>query len=136
MRSASGDEMPAEIKRARLRFVRWRKNRKAVTRIPDRLWTAAVEAARVHGVNPTAIALGLDYNHLKRRTRSTKKSARRKKAKRPSFVELIVPPKKPDVPECTIELENARGARMKVHLENVEIRDVVAWIERVWSEPR
>ena len=57
MRSRSRDEIPAEIERARIRFERWRKNRKKVTRIPDRLWTAAVDAARLHGVNLTATAL-------------------------------------------------------------------------------
>src|SRR5215469_2719206 len=68
MRSGSRGEIPVEIERARLSFAKWRKNRKKVTRIPDRLWDAAVDAARLHGVNPTAIALGLDYNHLKERT--------------------------------------------------------------------
>ena len=81
MRSGSRGEIPVEIERARLSFAKWRKNRKKVTRIPDRLWDAAVDAARLHGVNPTAIALGLDYNHLKERTRSTRRSAPQGKSK-------------------------------------------------------
>src|SRR5262247_1654656 len=91
MRSGSRGEIPVEIERARLHFARWRKNRKKVTRIPDRLWAAAVDAARLHGVNPTAIALGLDYNHLKERTRSVRRRTRRGTGKSPSFLELIVP---------------------------------------------
>src|SRR6202795_350302 len=116
MKGGKGGETsqtPKEIERARLRFERWRKNRKKITRIPDRLWAIAAEAARLHGVNPTAIALRLDYNHLKQRMRSAQTSTRRKKAKAPSFVELIVPPESRHLPECTIELENARGAKMK-----------------------
>jgi hypothetical protein len=38
MRGRNRGEMPTEIERARLRFERWRKNRKKVTRTPDRLW--------------------------------------------------------------------------------------------------
>ena len=138
MRSGSRGEIAVEIERARLRFARWRKNRKKVTRIPDRLWAAAVDAARVHGVNPTAIALGLDYNHLKERTRSARRSNRGKKAKSPSFMELIVPPlpEARHFQECTIELENVRGAKMKIHLQKVGMNDLAAWIQRFWSEPR
>ena len=137
MRNGRRGEIPVEIERARLRFARWRKNRKKITRIPNRLWAAAIEAARLHGVNPTAIALGLDYNHLKERTRSARRSTRREKAKSPSFMELIVPPQqRPHFRECTIELENTCGGKMKIHLQNVEMNEVGAWIQRFWSEPR
>ena len=136
MRSRSRGEKPVEIERARLRFERWRKNRKKVTRIPEGLWAAAVDAARLHGVNPTAIALGLDYNHLKERARSASRTTRGEKAKSPSFMELIMPPETRHVRECTVELENARGAKMKIHLQNVEMNDLAAWIQRFWSEPR
>ena len=136
MRSGSRGEIPVEIERARLRFARWQKNRKKVTRIPDRLWNVAVDAARLHGVNPTAVALGLDYNHLKDRTRSARRSTRGEKPKSPSFMELIMPPETRHLRECTIELENACGAKMRIHLQNVEMNDLAAWIQRFWSEPR
>src|SRR5215467_13941885 len=110
MRSGSRGEIPVEIERARLSFAKWRKNRKKVTRIPDRLWAAAVDAARLHGVNPTAIALELDYNRLKERMRSAGSTTRGEKAKSPSFMELIMPPETRHLRECTVELEKrARG---------------------------
>src|SRR5215467_14052870 len=127
MRSRSRGEKPVEIERARLRFERWRKNRKKVTRIPEGLWAAAVDAARLHGVNPTAIALGLDYNHLKQRTRSVRRRTRREIAKSPSFMELIVPPDGPHLWECMIELENAHGVKMRIHLQNMEMNELAAW---------
>ncbi len=136
MRSGSRGEIPVEIERVRLRFARWRKNRKKVTRIPDRLWNAAVDAARLHGLNPTAIALGLDYNHLKERTRSASRATRGEKAKSPSFMELIMPAETRHFRECTVELENTRGAKMRIHLQNVEIGELAAWSQRFWSEPR
>jgi len=136
MRSRSRGEKPVEIERARLRFERWRKNRKKVTRIPEGLWAAAVDAARLHGVNPTAIALGLDYNHLKERTRSVRRRTRGEIAKSPSFMELIVPPDGPHFWECMIELENARGVKMRIHLQNMEMNELAAWAQKFWSEPR
>lgn len=136
MRSGSRGERPLEIERVRLGFERWRKNRKKVTRIPERLWDAAVDAARLHGVNPTATALGLDYNHLKKRTGLARRSTHREKAKSPSFMELIVPSETRHFQECTIEVENARGAKMKIHLQNVEMHELAAWIQRFCSESR
>ena len=129
-------QLPKEIERARQRFERWRKNRKKVTRIPEGLWASAAEAARLHGVNPTAIALGLDYSHLKRRMRFAPGSTRRKKLKAPSFVELIVPPESRHLPECTIELQNARGAKMKIRLQNVDMKDLAIWSQTFWSQPQ
>ena len=136
MRSGSRGEIPVEIERARLRFKRWRKNRKKVTRIPDRLWATAVDAAHLHGVNPTAIALGLDYNRLKDRMRPARRSTRGETAKSPSFMELIVPSETRHFQECMVEVENARGAKMKIHFQNVEMHDLAAWIQRFWSESR
>ena len=135
-RGGQSSQTPKEIEQARQRFERWRKKRKKITRIPERLWAAAAEAARIHGVNPTAIALALDYNHLKRRMRFAPRSTRRKKPKAPSFVELIVPPQSRHLPECTIELENARGAKMKIHLQNVEMKDLAVWSQTFWSQPQ
>ena len=51
----------------RTRFENWRQHRQGKQRIPDGLWTAAIEVARRDGVNPTAAALHLDGGKLKRR---------------------------------------------------------------------
>jgi len=137
MKRGGHRETPREIEQARRRFERWRRSRKKVTRIPDRLWAAAVSAARLHGVNPTSIALGLDYNHLKHRMRSAASGAN--KAAPPqsaSFMELIVPPDSGHSRECTIELENARGAKMKIQLQNVGIKDLAEWSRTFWDEQR
>jgi hypothetical protein len=135
MKDASRGEIPREIEQARRRFERWRKNRKKITRIPERLWAAAVSAARLHGVNPTSIALGLDYNHLKRRmesrARATAKAEPRKSA---SFVELIVPPESRHLRECMIELENVRGVKMKIHLSHMEMKDLAVWSRTFWDQ--
>jgi hypothetical protein len=53
------------------------------SRIPQPLWTLAVELVRRHGVSRTAIALGLDYYQLKRRAAATAAAP-----SGPTFVEL------------------------------------------------
>ena len=137
MKGESRSKIPREIEEARRRFARWRKRRKKITRIPDQLWDAVVHAARLHGINSTSIALGLDYNHLKQRMRSTARAAAKAEPRKSaSFLELIVPPESRHRRECTIELENARGAKMKIHLQNMEMNDLAEWSRTFWDEPR
>src|SRR6266700_3031302 len=66
------DEAPqisrcSNLDEVRTRFENWRQNRRGKQRIPDELWSAAIEVARRDGVNPTAAALHLDGGKLKRR---------------------------------------------------------------------
>ncbi len=49
------------------RFERWRRVHRFRSRIPDRLWAAAVRAASASGIHRTAKALRVDYYSLKRR---------------------------------------------------------------------
>ena len=73
--------------------------------IPQRLWTAAVELAREHGIFHTAKALRLDYSKLKqllessgavKRSGATRaagvKSRRIRSEAPPSFMELLASP--------------------------------------------
>ena len=65
---------PAEtldIDQVRTRFESWRQTRNGKARIPDELWSAAVEVARRDGVSQTATALHLDGGKLKRRMMAT-----------------------------------------------------------------
>jgi hypothetical protein len=48
------------------RFTRWRESHTGRLPIPESLWTAAAEVARVHGVFRTAKVLRLEYGKLKR----------------------------------------------------------------------
>src|SRR5437879_5296768 len=84
----------------RTRFENWRQNRCGKQRIPEELWSAAIELARRNGLNPTATALHLDGGKLKRRMVADSVSG---KAMPPTFVELITPTVNQH--ECTIELE-------------------------------
>ena len=61
----------------RNRFESWRKGKKRGSRIPKRLWSAAVDVCSVHSVNQVPRALGLNHTELKRRVVETEASADR-----------------------------------------------------------
>jgi len=94
--------VPPEIEEAQLQLEKWRCERKRGQRIPENLWGTAVELAKQHGVWPTARALNLDYNGLKRRVRNGEDDV-----KSGAFVELI--PQGAMLCTCIVEMEDARG---------------------------
>ncbi len=116
--------VPAEIEEAQLQFENWRCERKRGQRIPENLWGTAVELAKQHGVWPTARALHLDHNRLKRRVGNGDDEAQRG-----AFVELIP---QGAILACIVEMEDARGARMRIELKGVAA-DVTALSRTFWS---
>ena len=118
--------VPAEIEEAQLQFENWRCERKRGQRIPENLWGTAVELAKQHGVWPTARALHLDYNRLKRRVRNGDDEV-----KSGAFVELIS--QGAVLCACIVEMEDARGARMRIELKGAAA-DVTALSRTFWSE--
>lgn len=104
------------------RFGRWRASRKRGARIPQALWSAAVGLAREHGLEQIAQELRVDYDGLKKRLEGAG-SAARTGVSEARFVELIAP-RAVGICECLVELENARGAKMRIELKGVEIPDL------------
>jgi hypothetical protein len=115
-----------EIEEARRQFENWRCDRKRGERIPPDLWAMAVALAKVHGVWPTAKALHLDHSRLKRQVRNEGEDARSS-----AFVELI--PQGGMLNSCSVEMEDGRGARMRVELKGAAV-DVTALSRSFWSE--
>jgi len=102
------------------RFDQWRAGRKLGERIPLELWAGAVAAAVEHGAYRVAAELHLDYAVLKRRAALAGSKAPSTELT-PRFVELFAPaertiPPGASQPECVVELDNARGAKMRVEL--------------------
>ena len=118
--------VPADIQEARQQFENWRYGRKRGERIPADLWVAAVELAKQHGVWPTAKALRLDHSRLKRRVGNDEGDE-----KSGAFVELI--PQGAMLCGCTVEMEDGRGARMRIELKGAAA-DVTALSRIFWSE--
>jgi hypothetical protein len=57
-------DSPHNMRRLYRRFERWRSAQTGRPPIPERLWAAAAELAREHGVFATAKALHLEYGKL------------------------------------------------------------------------
>src|SRR6266542_3156683 len=78
-------DIPHDMQKVYRRFERWRSAHTGRLPIPTRLWSAAVELAREHGVSPTSQALRLEYGKLKRLLESAspvpKRLAKRRVAK-------------------------------------------------------
>ncbi len=117
------------IEGARARFEEWRRSRPRKSPIPDELWTAAINAARQHGVNRTAQQLRLDAGKLKRLLVAADKR-KLKTPRRPRFVELVAPPA---IPECLIEFESAGGSKMRIHW-TISVAPDWANLLRAWRD--
>ena len=120
------------VERARKKFGAWRRSRKAQSQIPDSLWKLAVGAAQEVGVNQAARALGLEYYALKKRLVAS--------AERPasepngSFVEFDSSAAPPFFTEWAVEMENGRGARMRVAARSPSGPDVVGLCRALLGE--
>lgn len=131
-------DLPARLVGLRRRFERWRRTRKGRSRIPEPLWAAAVKAAGTYGIHRTARALRVDYYALKKRVEGAPAVTASKvpvEAAGATFLE--VPPSAwPGSGECTVELEDGGGAKMRVHVKGFAAPDLVALSRSFWgSEP-
>jgi hypothetical protein len=133
--------LPAGLEDVRRRFERWRQAHRPRSRIPDSLWSAAASAAGQCGIHRTSRALRLDYYALKERVEqqsmaiaapAPKSVANQRFRTLPTFLELA-PPAAAGSCECTLELENAAGAKMRVHLKNVAVPDLAALSRSFWN---
>lgn len=119
-----------DIEQTRRRLERWRERRRAGAPMPEELWAAAIKVARRHGVYPTARALGLEYNKLKRLAQSTGEV--QPELPTPTFVELIAA-QPAGGSHCRIEMEGPGGGRMRIELPPASAELVVNLCRVVWS---
>ena len=125
------------LEEVKQRLQQWRAARKRGEHIPAALWAGAVSVAQGHGVYRVAVELHLDYAVLKRRVeRAGGMSPRGEVA--PRFVELFAPaaPATPAAAgrhECVVELENARGAKMRVELNGQGLAGLAGLCSAFWG---
>lgn len=108
----------------------WRTTRRQRERMPEALWHAAAELARRHGINPVARALHLDYYRLQGRVQPTM-GKRGNQAASPGFVEVQIPTSTQRW-ECTVELEDRRGAKMNLRLVGGGVAELGALVQSFW----
>jgi len=121
------DKTNHQINHLQKRLDVWRKAHRQGSRLPRRIWKAAVEVAEQCGVNKTAKALRLNYYDLKKRLDAGSVRG----ASVPSFIELS-PATSGLTPECIIEFETRNGAKMRVHIKGMEVPDLNALSSSFW----
>jgi hypothetical protein len=84
--------------------------------------------AKLHGVNRTVLAFGLDRQYLQRRIATTATPAQ---ANSPAFVEL--PPANLAGKVCRLELDNGAGATMSLQLTGYDAADLEALSRSFWN---
>lgn len=119
---------PPQLHLLAQRLKAWRAARSRGQRIPEELWCAAADLARVHGLSRTAAALNLSYYDLKRRLVAGGIQRGRPLTSAP-FVEVAPPAGAPGLGECgTVELVHASGARLTLRLPNASAADLLALV--------
>ena len=127
-------DLPPRLVALRRRFEHWRGTHQARSRIPELLWGSAVNMAGTYGLNRTAKTLGLDYYSLKRRVSrigiAVADSA--KEDATATFLELA-PLSSAGACECTLDLEDATGSKMRVHVKGTTTPDLAALSRSFWN---
>ena len=140
MSTKRSSDLPAPLDRVRQRFVQWRATRTAPARIPDALWTAAVKMAGAHGIHRTAKTLRLDYYSLKQRVEQQAASEPDSPGKISAPFWELAPAAElggAALPsghgDCTLELEDVGGNKLRFHLRGMATPDLTALSRSFWN---
>ena len=135
MKNPTKSNLPTKLARGRQCFEKWRRTNKPRARLPQHLWALAAQLAQEYGVNRTARTLRLDYNCLKKRIEFPVSDDASQAISTPQFLELLPAGMHSSI-ECTIECEDARGARIRIHLKGQELPDLAALSRSLWNTER
>jgi hypothetical protein len=127
MNARAPANVPTPLSRARRQLDQWRSRQSGRKRLPRELWSTAVALAREHGTNKTARTLGLKYDSLKKHLEATPPAASGRGKVEPEFIELLPREMMPSSIECTIELENASGGKMRMHVKGASMADLASF---------
>ena len=127
-------DLSARLEGVRRRFERWRRTHRVRSRIPDSLWAAAVKMAGTWGISHTAKTLRVNYNVLRKRVEHQSGAAPSGSEENAvaTFLELA-PPTRVGSCQCTLELEDDSGAKMRISLQNAETPDLAALSRSFWE---
>lgn len=118
--------VPTALSHARRQLDQWRSRQSGRKRLPQELWSKAVALAREHGINKTARTLGLKYESLKQHLEAAPPGASGPGKVQPEFMELLPREMMPLSLECTMELEDDRGGKMRMHMKGASLADLAS----------
>lgn len=105
---------------ARAKLEKWRLGGRRGRRIPEAVWSEAVELARVHGVSKTSVALRLGYYGLRRRLGGGSETAvAAESIEAPAFVELALGGR--GAAECVVVFEDGQGRHLRIELRGAGV---------------
>jgi hypothetical protein len=131
-----GREQPvsAQLKEVQRRVERWRERGGGKgTRMPEELWQAAEEVARVEGLYSTSRALRVEYSRLKQRVRSRPVTSTKTSSVSSSFVELGMS-QLCGVCKTVIDVCGRWGDRMHVEVMGTPTVDIVGLTQTFLSQ--
>ena len=124
------EELTVRIEPLRQQVESWRKAKVANEPMPEPLWEAAIELAKIYGVSPVQRILRIDYRGLERRALGIIKPPAKARPVRPSFVEL--PPLPARRVEHHVELEDGTGRRLSVRVAGGSLAEVLPLAQAFW----
>ena len=125
----------ARLADAAAALAEWRSTLPRSSRIPEELWSRAIELAERHGVAKVAVALKLDYTSLKRRLNAPAKrpaEGGRTSPQSPAFVELDfgLPLA---APACVLVLSDRHGRALRIELPRAGSSDIAEVARSLWQ---
>ena len=122
--------MKARIEPLRAQVDSWRKHKGSHEKMPESLWEAATELAKVYGVSPVQGILRIDYRGLERRALGIKHPAAQARASQPRFIEFSSLPTRRA--EHVVELEDATGRKLSLKIPAGHLAEVLPLAQAFW----
>ena len=120
------------ISEVKEQFKTWRRTRKSLRPIPEKLWTAAVSLTADFSISQISKQLALDYSALKKRVGMEKKDATTSMS--PSdFIEVNLEPPAA-VSECIVEMQDILGSKMRMHFRGKTDFDLLELAKAFWRK--
>jgi hypothetical protein len=125
--------VPAQsLSEVKEQFKTWRRTRKSLRPIPEKLWAAAVKLTAQHSISQIAKELVVDYSVLKRRAQLKNKDAAAS-MNPPDFIELNLEPPAA-VSECIVEMQDRLGLKMRMHFRGQTDVDLLELAKLFWTK--
>ena len=119
-----------DLEKAKRRFDAWRRSHRWLGRIPNELWRLAADTAALHGVEATARRLLVDPARLKQWLPVVQPAEAAADALQfLEFPPFVVGP----TAECTLELEDTSGRKLRILLKGPATTQVVALGRMLWK---